>query len=584
MLDIKKEDCTGCEMCKELCPIGAIEFEIKNGFRFPVVDEEKCIKCNLCNKRCPAMNDSIEKNEFPSVYAAWTKDTVQRRKCTSGGICYELSKYVLSKKGYVAGVAWKDGFKSAEYILIDKLEDLPLITQTKYFQPEMNGIFAKIKAKLDDGHTVLFIGSSCSNAGLKSYLNKNYDNLLCCDFICRGYTTQIYHQKRVEDLEKKFKSKVIGVYYKDKRNGWEQFGTRFEFENGKSYYINRYKDPYEYMLQIDDYVTRTSCFECKYRECERITDLTVGDFWAIKDVTDDDRKNGVSVVLVHTDKGKQFFDNINEQIEREERSAWEIAKGNMCLTEQLPFKLGREEFYDDLEKLSIDQVHHKYGNVKKFDVITKLKKIKHYLGILLRLDLISFIYYNFFCKKVERSKGKYIFTCRGTRLNLEKGSKVIVNGQFFVNDYKHKHSNEQTYIHVYPRGRIEINGTVRIFANSSVDVLEDGLLSIGQMNSNYNMTIVCANEIRIGIDVELGRNVILYDSNFHKTGLSKSIKGRALDIKNHVWLCTGVCVAKGLTINEGAICGINSTITKNVKSRTMVLGNPAKTMMENVKW
>ena len=215
----------------------------------------------------------------------------------------------------------------------------------------MSEIFVQIKEKLDKGSKVLFIGTSCSNAGLKSFLNREYNNLYCCDFVCRGYTSQLYHQKRVQELESAKGSKVKGIFYKNKSIGWEQFGTKFDFENGESYYVNRYDDPYEYMLQINDYVTRTSCFECKYRDSHRITDITVGDFWGIKGLPKDAYKKGVSAILINSKKGEILLSAIDSQIQKEERSLWELAKGNHCLLGQLPFNSGREIFYEDLQNL-----------------------------------------------------------------------------------------------------------------------------------------------------------------------------------------------------------------------------------------
>lgn len=87
----------------------------------------------------------------------------------------------LENNGYVAGVAWTDDYKNAKYELIHEYKELYRITQTKYFQPEMSEIFVQIKEKLDKGSKVLFIGTSCSNAGLKSFLNREYNNLYCCD-------------------------------------------------------------------------------------------------------------------------------------------------------------------------------------------------------------------------------------------------------------------------------------------------------------------------------------------------------------------------------------------------------------------
>lgn len=584
MLKIEIDKCTGCEMCKEVCPYGAIYFKVINGFKLPQVDIKKCVNCNLCNKLCPAQNEILGLNDFPESYAGYTKNIEQRKKCTSGGICYELSKSFIERGGYVAGVAWTNSYKDAEYILINSMENLAKITQSKYFQPKMNNIFSKVQRILEEEKEVLFIGTSCSNAALKSYLKKNYEKLLCCDFVCRGYTSQVYHEKRITELEKEKHSRIAGVYYKDKTQGWEQFGTKFNFENGESFFVNRYNDPYENMLFMNDYLTRESCFECKYRSFQRITDITVGDFWGINNIRDEDKRLGVSLILVHSEKGKNELAKIKDNLELQERSIWEMAKGNHCLNQQLVCNKGREEFYKDLEKFDINYIHKKYGDLKKYKTKVRIKKIKNLLKIILKLNIISFIKYNYFYKNIKRNKSKFIFPYKGTKLNISRSSKIIINGNLYLNDGKHKGSSEETYFTVNSNAKFIVNNTTRIFANSTIEILPNSIVEIDQMNSNYNLTMVCANEIRIGRGVEIGRNVTLYDSNFHKTGLTKNIKGRPLIIKDHVWLCTGVCVAKGLTIYEGAICGINSTVTKNIKERTMVLGNPAKTMMENVSW
>lgn len=584
MLNIDDKLCTGCTMCGQLCPKGAISFSIRNGFRFPVIDQSKCVECHLCEDRCPAINRNIQKNTFPTVYSAWTKDSQQRKKCTSGGVCYEISKYILEQGGYVCGVAWCENYRNAEYRIINSIEDLPLITQTKYFQPNMNNVFNEAKSLLNNGKTVLFIGTSCSNAALLALLGKKYDNLICLDFICRGYTSQLYHEKRVRELEKEYDSSISFVQYKEKSVGWEQFGTRFDFENGKSFYINRYDDPYEYMLQIDDYLTRLSCFDCQYRTAERVTDITLGDFWGIQGLDADDYKSGVSAVLINTERGSRLFSEISNRLTYEKRSLWDITKGNHCLLGQLSYREGRDVFYKDLDNLTIESIHKKYGNIGKYKSEKKTMAIKKALKLLIQLDIPAFVYLNFITKRVSREKGKYFFPYRGSRVVIDKNAIIELHGSIYTNAFKHKHSKEETFIHIYPNGKLVVNGKARIAASSNIDVLKGAELSIGQSETNYGTVIVCSNNIQIGEGVEMGRNVTIYDSNFHPTELNKNVKGRPLIIGNHVWLCTGVCIAKGLVIGDGAICGINATVVRNVKPRTTVMGNPAKCIMENVSW
>ena len=88
MVDVVKEKCMGCQQCADVCPVHAIEYEIKNGFRYPKINDN-CIGCELCERKCPALNDLVNHNKQPIVYAAWTQDDKQRLESTSGGMNYQ---------------------------------------------------------------------------------------------------------------------------------------------------------------------------------------------------------------------------------------------------------------------------------------------------------------------------------------------------------------------------------------------------------------------------------------------------------------------------------------------------------------
>ena len=251
---------------------------------------------------------------------------------------------------------------------------------------------------------------------------------------------------------------------------------------------------------------------------------------------------------------------------------------------QLPFNSGREIFYEDLQNLTINEIHKKYGNTTSYKNEKRMKKVKKVIYYLLHINIISFVKYNFLNRNVIRDKGKYLIPFRGTCVNIEKNGSIILHSNLILNALKHKGSRDQTFLHIYPDGKLIVNGRVRFAATSSVDILPGGTIELGELDSNYGTVIVCANKISIDDGAEFGRNVIIYDSNFHPTKLNKATFGRPLIIERHVWLCTGVCVTKGLTIGEGSICSINSSITKNVKPRSMVMGNPAKCVMEDVEW
>lgn len=581
MLNIQRTDCTGCQQCEMTCPKNAITFVYESGFLYPLIDEKKCISCGLCEKKCPAINNSETYTKRPQVYAAWTQDAVQRVISTSGGICYELSKYIIEKGGNVAGVVWDDDYKDARYEIINNMSDLKKISQSKYFQPRLNSIYKRIKDVLENGESLLFIGPACYCEALRLYLDKDYDNLYLCDFICRGYTSQIYHKKRIEFLENKFKSKLSYIQYKNKKEGWINFGTLFHFNNGKDYFIRRDKDPYEKMFIVDDYNTRPSCFDCKYRTYIRKSDITVGDFWGIKNVSPNELKNGVSAVLINSNKGKSLFDSIANNVYFEKRDIVEVEAGNKALRESFIRKTGADVFFDDLERYGIGYIEKKYAlNRNKSKISIMLDKIKE----LLKCNIFKFIKYNFFCSSVIREKNKYIIPYIGSNIKIQKGAHIYLKDNLYLNTIKHGNTKEEMYLTINKGAEVRINGVSSFGTGSTIDVLSDSVLEIGSCDTNVGVVIVCSNHIKMGYDVQIGRGVVVYDSNHHKTGFNNQKNLRPLIIGNHVWLCTGVTIAKGVKIGTGSICGINSTIMSNVKEHCMVMGNPARTVMADVEW
>ena len=189
---ISKEICTGCKVCGDLCPTGAITFTVdEEGFWFPVIDSEKCISCGKCFHCCPvnqekSKNINIEINQGNAplqTYAAWNRDDGVRRESTSGGLFSVFAAYVLSQGGYLAGSAYTDDFKAACHITAKDKTEAKKLMGSKYFQSDTAGIYKETKELLESGKTVLFVGTPCQVAALYSYLKKRPENLITVDFI-----------------------------------------------------------------------------------------------------------------------------------------------------------------------------------------------------------------------------------------------------------------------------------------------------------------------------------------------------------------------------------------------------------------
>lgn len=324
--------CCGCKMCGDLCPKSAISFETdQEGFWYPQVDYEKCIKCGLCVKKCPVLGETVNDSACsPDVYCAWIQDLDIRRKSTSGGIYYALGQTMLKQGGYIAGCVFADDWKSAKHIIGNTKDDLEQIFRSKYFQSDTGGIYLAVKQKLDQGERVLFAGSPCQNAGLREFLGTEYDNLVQCDFICRGINSPKAHQAHVRDLEKRYGSDIEFFNFKNKLKGWTALGLLVTFKNGKTDFTDRNTSAWTRGYISSNLYMRPSCEYCRFKKIPRVSDISFGDFWGLES-TPENMQNGMSVVMVNTKKGQKFYKETLPLIHSESSTLEQAVSGNGCI-------------------------------------------------------------------------------------------------------------------------------------------------------------------------------------------------------------------------------------------------------------
>jgi coenzyme F420-reducing hydrogenase beta subunit len=319
-------------MCGDLCPKYAIIFENgDDGFWSPVVDYNKCVNCGLCAARCPVLNETANKNaRTPDVYAAWIKNEDIRLKSTSGGFYYALGEAMLKNGGYLAGCVFSDDYKSALHIAGNTYDTLDKIFRSKYFQSDTAGVYRNVKDLLDRGEEVLFSGSPCQNAALIEFLGKEYKNLVQCDFICRGINSPEAHRAHVKELEKKYGSDVEFFNFKNKSRGWTMLGLLVKFKNGKSSFTHRYNSAWTRGYIGSNLYMRRSCEHCHFKKIPRISDISFGDFWGLESSAENMYK-GMSVVMVNTEKGANFYKQTLPLLHSEPQSLEKAISGNACI-------------------------------------------------------------------------------------------------------------------------------------------------------------------------------------------------------------------------------------------------------------
>lgn len=96
---------------------------------------------------------------------------------------------------------------------------------------------------------VLFSGTGCQVNGLKSFLGKEYENLICVDVICHGAPSPALWRKYAEHQEQKIGGKLKGINFRCKDDSWTDFGMKEickSIPDGetKKLYIFKDKDAY----------------------------------------------------------------------------------------------------------------------------------------------------------------------------------------------------------------------------------------------------------------------------------------------------------------------------------------------------
>jgi len=368
----------------------------KEGFFQPVIDTERCLDCRKCENACPIIQGTLKKTrEDPDVYAAWNKDEKILKQSSSGGIFGVFAQYILSKQGVIFGAAYCDGLEVC-HIAIEKLDNLHKLQGSKYVQSNIGESYRHVKKALVENRYVLFTGTPCQIAGLYAFLEGDkFENLLTCDLVCHGVPSPGVFKSYINYLEIKEMAKITGIEMRTKKRGWSSvFDMRYIYDNSKEIEIkNAFKDAYMNGFLNNIYL-RKSCYNCKYAKIPRESDITLGDFWGIgNDIPfNHPTKQGVSLVLVNSEKGKKLFEQCKENMFFEKRTLEEAKKGNVMLSQRKYENPYREQFFMDYQKKSFEELISLYLNRRqscKYAMINgiikvigrkNIKKIKKLLG------------------------------------------------------------------------------------------------------------------------------------------------------------------------------------------------------------
>ena len=379
----EKHNCCGCGACYNACPNKCIEMrEDEEGFLYPHIDKEKCIGCGLCEKVCPFIGEN-KANKVLSSYACNHNDAETRKNSSSGGVFSSICKKVIENGGVVFGAGYDEDF-NVVHKMIDKIEDIQQIRGSKYVQSEIGNCYTECKKQLDLNKQVVFSGTPCQISGLKKFLRKEYDNLICVEIICHGVPSPKVWRMHLNNLKKRYDSEVESVFFRDKRVNWCEYMLSVDFKDGRNYAQKSYMDEYLKGFSANLYL-RPSCYNCKVKSYSSGADIVLGDFWGIwkyKNYEELYDNKGTTAVLNMSKKGEELFNDIKSDLSVIPASENDITDNNSSIFKSATQNPNRINFF---EKLNGDNLGVLINELTKVSLVKKIKaKIKFVLSRFLK--------------------------------------------------------------------------------------------------------------------------------------------------------------------------------------------------------
>lgn len=326
-------DCYGCGVCAIACSKKIIDIRLNcDGFYEPTItDAERCTNCGLCVDVCSFSHRELSVQNTPvASYGAWSNDHQVRRKCSSGGVGFELGRHLMGKGYKVCGVRYDVEKGRAEHYIATSIEELVQSAGSKYIQSYTADGFKAIDRK----QKYLVTGTPCQMDSFRRYIRKFRceDNFVLMDFFCHGVPSMLAWQKYCLWAETKV-GKITYASWRNKFTGWhdswamsingeEKCGDKVNWHDsynmlicGKKSFLNSRwtKGDAFYGFFLSNMCLGKACYNsCKYKYDHSSADIRIGDAWGSHYKDDED---GVCVVIAFTPKGDKVLKRINCKLE-----------------------------------------------------------------------------------------------------------------------------------------------------------------------------------------------------------------------------------------------------------------------------
>lgn len=369
-------NCYGCGVCSMACGKNIIRMKLNpDGFYEPyITDENLCVNCGLCLDVCAFnKNELASQPQLTMAYGGWSLDENVRRTCSSGGVGFEVAKYLLSEGYKIIAVRYNTDKKRAEHFIASSIDELLESKGSKYIQSYTLDAFDQISRK----EKYLFIGTPCQVDSFRHYIRKFRieNNFVLMDFFCHGVPSYWLWAKYMKTIEGKI-ADISEVHWRSKTHGWYDswamkiVGKGYDRNNIVKVERRATEGDLFYKFFLGDLCLGSACYDqCKYKGLKSSADIRLGDLWGS---AYQNNAEGVSAVVVLTKKGQNIIEKCS--ITKERHAPEVVMEGQMKKCPNRPdiFPYVQSSLKD--ENISLEDIAPKVINFLKYERIKRMLK------------------------------------------------------------------------------------------------------------------------------------------------------------------------------------------------------------------
>lgn len=320
-----------------------------------------------------------------SVYA-YKNIEAEVMKSSSGGAFIKLCEAFeqVHEKGKVAfygACLQKD--MTVRHCAVYSAEECHCFQGSKYVKSQLNDCYEQVLGDLQRGLWVLFSGTPCQVYALKKITAKHCldtEKLFVIDIVCHGIAKKQVWDDYKRWLESKVKSDLIEYSFRYKPEGWKAYPGFAKFNNG-TLLVNTAETSIFSKLHLLGYSIESGCFKCPFANEKRISDITLGDYWGIEEITQEiSYKTGVSLIICNSSIGENIISTIEKDSSKE--YGWLLKttgrgyinyQNNLQKPTEQPE--GYQKFWNDYKTMEFEDVIRKYlGWGRKYRICYLIKK------------------------------------------------------------------------------------------------------------------------------------------------------------------------------------------------------------------